>query len=290
MFFFLFAQARYYLPEIGRFISEDSYKGTLPDIQSQNRYIYCTNNPLKYIDPSGHISMKTDFEAMEEIDKMHEGSEVHKIVQAYFMSQHGKEGGKPEVYVSQSCMSKCGSGRADIAWFMDDKTEVYEIKPGSYANPKSKYNELGKKQLAGYIKGMKLDNKKFPEAGTSWNPNKTVLKYGKDKEIVLYTYYDKDPGMIYYNVRKAKQKQEETAKQTQSFPLLKKCYKAYQVLENVYDVGNLIRARTDTTTSWADSWNMTLPTQEEQMIGTTEFGVTQSLFQQSMMMQMMLLY
>jgi hypothetical protein len=58
----------------------------------------------------------------------------------------------------------------------------------------------------------------------------------------------------------------------------------------VYDVGNLIRARTDTTTSWADSWNMTLPTQEEQMIGTTEFGVTQSLFQQSMMMQMMLLY
>jgi hypothetical protein len=54
MFFFLFAQARYYLPETGRFISEDSYKGTLPDTQSQNRYIYCTNNPLKYVDPSGH--------------------------------------------------------------------------------------------------------------------------------------------------------------------------------------------------------------------------------------------
>ena len=58
----MFARARYYLPEIGRFISEDSYKGTLPDIQSQNRYIYCTNNPLKYIDPSGHTTMERNRE------------------------------------------------------------------------------------------------------------------------------------------------------------------------------------------------------------------------------------
>ena len=61
MFFFLFAQARYYLPEIGRFISEDSYKGTQNDTQSQNRYIYCTNNPLKYIDPSGHTGYKSGY-------------------------------------------------------------------------------------------------------------------------------------------------------------------------------------------------------------------------------------
>lgn len=50
----MYAQARYYLPEVGRFISEDSYKGTLPDPQSQNRYVYCVGNPLRYVDPDGH--------------------------------------------------------------------------------------------------------------------------------------------------------------------------------------------------------------------------------------------
>jgi RHS repeat-associated protein len=45
--------ARYYDPEIGRFISADT---TIPDSlnpQSYNRYSYCINNPLKFFDPSG---------------------------------------------------------------------------------------------------------------------------------------------------------------------------------------------------------------------------------------------
>ena len=37
-----------------RFISEDTYKGTLANPQSQNGYAYVWNNPLRYIDPSGY--------------------------------------------------------------------------------------------------------------------------------------------------------------------------------------------------------------------------------------------
>jgi RHS repeat-associated protein len=48
------ARARSYKPEIGRFISEDTYKGTLGNPQSQNGYSYVWNNPLIYTDPSGH--------------------------------------------------------------------------------------------------------------------------------------------------------------------------------------------------------------------------------------------
>ncbi|MEK3885841.1 polymorphic toxin-type HINT domain-containing protein, partial [Paenibacillus sp. PL2-23] len=48
-----YARARYYQPEIGRFISEDTYKGDLWNPQSQNLYGYVHNNPLKYTDPSG---------------------------------------------------------------------------------------------------------------------------------------------------------------------------------------------------------------------------------------------
>ncbi|WNC14273.1 hypothetical protein RGB73_26935 [Brevibacillus brevis] len=38
-----------------RFISEDTYKGQVDNPLSLNRYIYTHNNPLKFIDPSGHM-------------------------------------------------------------------------------------------------------------------------------------------------------------------------------------------------------------------------------------------
>ncbi|MFW6016290.1 MAG: RHS repeat-associated core domain-containing protein [bacterium] len=46
--------ARYYDPDVGRFITEDTYRGELVDPQSQNVYIYTLNNPLKYVDPTGN--------------------------------------------------------------------------------------------------------------------------------------------------------------------------------------------------------------------------------------------
>ncbi|WP_211205756.1 RHS repeat-associated core domain-containing protein [Orenia marismortui] len=48
--------ARYYDPSIGRFITEDSYRGELDKPQSQNVYIYVMNNPLRYTDPTGNVS------------------------------------------------------------------------------------------------------------------------------------------------------------------------------------------------------------------------------------------
>ncbi|MHC1725319.1 MAG: RHS repeat-associated core domain-containing protein [Syntrophobacteraceae bacterium] len=46
--------ARYYDPEIGRFISPDSIVQAPGDPQTLNRYSYCRNNPLMYTDLSGH--------------------------------------------------------------------------------------------------------------------------------------------------------------------------------------------------------------------------------------------
>jgi RHS repeat-associated protein len=45
--------ARYYDATIGRFISADKLVSHPANPQSFNRYSYCINNPLKYIDPSG---------------------------------------------------------------------------------------------------------------------------------------------------------------------------------------------------------------------------------------------
>jgi RHS repeat-associated protein len=48
--------ARMYDPIIGRFLSADSIVPEPFNPQSLNRYTYCLNNPLIYIDPSGHAS------------------------------------------------------------------------------------------------------------------------------------------------------------------------------------------------------------------------------------------
>ncbi|MDQ0114627.1 RHS repeat-associated core domain-containing protein [Paenibacillus harenae] len=52
---YYYLQARYYDPRLARFISEDTYEGQIDNPQSLNQYMYAENNPLTYIDPTGHI-------------------------------------------------------------------------------------------------------------------------------------------------------------------------------------------------------------------------------------------
>lgn len=48
-----FLRARYYDPQLGRFISRDPVKGILTNPQTLNPYAYSSNNPINYSDPSG---------------------------------------------------------------------------------------------------------------------------------------------------------------------------------------------------------------------------------------------
>lgn len=47
--------ARYYDPELGRFIQADTIVPSAANPQTLNRYAYCGNNPMKYVDPTGHL-------------------------------------------------------------------------------------------------------------------------------------------------------------------------------------------------------------------------------------------
>ncbi len=60
----VYLRARYYNPSIGRFISRDSYAGKASDPLSLNLYTYCANNPIVYVDTSGHnaIALENVFE------------------------------------------------------------------------------------------------------------------------------------------------------------------------------------------------------------------------------------
>ncbi len=52
---YYYLKARYCDPNIARFITEDSYLGNNNDPLSLNLYTYCKNNPIFYVDPSGHM-------------------------------------------------------------------------------------------------------------------------------------------------------------------------------------------------------------------------------------------
>ena len=49
-----YLNARYYDPENGRFLTEDTYRGEIDDPDTLHLYVYCKNNPINYVDPSGH--------------------------------------------------------------------------------------------------------------------------------------------------------------------------------------------------------------------------------------------
>ncbi len=51
-----YLQSRYYNPEWGRFLNADGIIGANGDLTSNNLFAYCSNNPVMFMDPSGHIA------------------------------------------------------------------------------------------------------------------------------------------------------------------------------------------------------------------------------------------
>lgn len=60
--------ARYYLPQVGRFVSPDSIVPEPENPQSYNRYSYSFNNPINLVDPSGNTTCYPTFRGINCID------------------------------------------------------------------------------------------------------------------------------------------------------------------------------------------------------------------------------
>lgn len=54
----LYLNARFYDTQTGRFITRDTYRGEENDAGTWHLYLYCANNPVNYVDPSGHKRIK----------------------------------------------------------------------------------------------------------------------------------------------------------------------------------------------------------------------------------------
>ncbi|MDR6553468.1 RHS repeat-associated core domain-containing protein [Paenibacillus qinlingensis] len=66
-----YLRARYYDPYIGRFISQDSYWGEDSNPLSLNLYTYVHNNPIMYVDPTGHAAQTVN-DIIKAIDEQKE--------------------------------------------------------------------------------------------------------------------------------------------------------------------------------------------------------------------------
>jgi RHS repeat-associated protein len=72
----IYYNARWYDPEIGRFISEDPAAANPGDPLSINRYIYCRNNPLVYVDPTGELFAEITAQVKKSDQKIISGTGV----------------------------------------------------------------------------------------------------------------------------------------------------------------------------------------------------------------------
>ncbi|MEW4426841.1 RHS repeat-associated core domain-containing protein [Paenibacillus pabuli] len=193
-----YLRARWYDPGMARFIGEDTYEGELEDPSSLNLYSYVSNNPLKYVDPSGHNKFGTTTY----------GNYAHTALQNIFklINLFTKT---PIAFTEKGVTLTNGKrGRVDLALQVSEhQYEIYELKPITWAN-NAKLTATGRDQLKSYITGIIVngfrgDTLATAVAGTSWNPDNISIPspYNSKKEIVYYTYYAIHPGMIYYGER-----------------------------------------------------------------------------------------
>ncbi len=86
---------RLYDPLTAQFLSPDNYVQDPTFTQNYNRYIYCLNNPLKYVDPSGYKQLKSWEDFWEVINNLMDYGGSWNSETGY---SDGRQGGSIEGY------------------------------------------------------------------------------------------------------------------------------------------------------------------------------------------------
>jgi len=183
--------ARYYLPEIGRFVQADALTGQIGDPLSLNRYAYVSNNPLKYVDPTGNdkqdpkdqiIGKSSDTELLwglitipgnpmtrEEVTREQADKIRDKIIEGYGEEMYDRveKEASERVNIKRNWMENQGAPKDSIIWWAhrmnyvqdsimvaDAETYAYEWDyEERYFDAKSKAKEMWK-NLEGGVKHL----------------------------------------------------------------------------------------------------------------------------------------
>ena len=173
-----YLRARYYNPYIGRFISEDSYWGEDDNPLSLNLYTYCFNDPIRFIDPTGHdpydeiiANAKTQSQINWIINEINKQKEIWFVEeqgagknQAAWTDAQTEANRRAETLRQQ--LIQLESGNADTQRLIKDDSrgiagawEGYQLSVTARlaeANPGRDYSDMIRRQAIGYALAIAL--------------------------------------------------------------------------------------------------------------------------------------
>ena len=145
----IYMNARYYLPEVGRFVSADTIVPEPSNPQDWNRYTYTQNNPITYTDPSGHLSV-------EEIEQYFGFTDKQQMVDQYGQAVTDQLWDTPFTWgdvLQYSCPSCQGGSGYAILLLLGNQSDEFR---GAFWGLQASYNGYdlrGKEIGSGLLKG-----------------------------------------------------------------------------------------------------------------------------------------
>ena len=184
----LYLNARFYDPSTGRFLTQDTYRGERDDAMTWNLYIYCSNNPLCFTDPTGHSPWNR-------ILKLADFTKIHNKVADLYTEDLGlipKNKVTRNVYLKETKVMQ-GYSRRRWGWldiYNNHSNEYYEVKSYRVAGSRATQRQMEK-----YDNSVtKLCSKTVKRGKTMQNG---AFYYG----IWRVTYQYVEPGLVSYTYK-----------------------------------------------------------------------------------------
>jgi RHS repeat-associated protein len=111
--------ARFYDPYIGKFVSPDSIVPGAGNPQAFNRFAYVFNNPLRFVDPTGHDALGPDWESEFRKNHGRAPNDENRQTRLFSITRSGPVSGK-DVWTDADWAEFNRRGRN--FWFRDDLT------------------------------------------------------------------------------------------------------------------------------------------------------------------------
>ena len=187
-----YLNARYYNPEDGRFMTEDSYRGEIMNPETGHLYVYCANNPVNYADSSGHFAA-----AMYTVIKLVlvGGANIFMIYELKFSYYEDNSENNDEIIIAvYSSYKKAEIGKKKFSQQPRFKGKEEFLEINEYKINEAEWNEGFWRATKSYFI-IKLLNNYMIEKEEEYNPENhdIEVKYGENIKVYngkMDYYYD----------------------------------------------------------------------------------------------------